>query len=258
MMFDTQISQMSQLLEVIPESGHQKQSSLSPQGREVLLPVEVIQQIVSRISHGESRQKLLWTCCLVSRAWYSAIIGLLYKRPCLNGGNFAAFVTTVCPSRNAHIRRSPLATCVKRLDMGNLVHNSSKSLTARILGRAKGNLAEFIAPQASFSINSLAALSKCTSLTYLDLSLISAGIPTNSLFKTISGLTELKTLLFPRASDRSRHKGQTESWPPKLESLHLAGGSKRYAPKDIDLFTNYSQELMIILFTNTCLSYQGV
>ena len=34
--------------------------------------------------------------------------------------------------------------------MSGLVHNGSKSLTARLLGRVKNNLDEFIAPQASF------------------------------------------------------------------------------------------------------------
>ena len=60
--------------------------------------------------------------------------------------------------------------------MGQLVHDSSKSLTARIIGRLKGSLIEFRAPQASFSVNSLAALSKAVNLVRLDLSLMSAGV----------------------------------------------------------------------------------
>jgi hypothetical protein len=79
----TQISQMSQLLEVVPKSGHHKKSSLSPQDWEVLLPVEVVLQIVSRMSHRESLQKLRCIRCLVSKTWYSATIEL-------NGGNFVA------------------------------------------------------------------------------------------------------------------------------------------------------------------------
>ena len=35
--------------------------------------------------------------------------------------------------------------------MSGLVHNGSKSLTARLLGRVKKRLEEFVAPQASFA-----------------------------------------------------------------------------------------------------------
>jgi len=40
---------------------------------------------------------------------------------------------------------------VRVLDMSMLVHNGSRSLTARILGRLKGSLEYFVAPQASFA-----------------------------------------------------------------------------------------------------------
>jgi hypothetical protein len=138
-------------------------------------------------------------------------------------------VNTVCPSKNAHIRQSALAPLVKRLDMGELVHNASKSLTARLLGRLKGNIEEFIAPQASFGINSFAALSKCSRLRHLGLSLISASISNKLLFQTLKNLQELETLFFPRSSSRDLRgdSGRDETpyeWPPKLKALHLAGG----------------------------------
>ena len=44
-----------------------------------------------------------------------------------------------------------VAELVRVLDMSRLVHNGSKSLTTRILGRVKGNLEEFVAPQAPFA-----------------------------------------------------------------------------------------------------------
>jgi hypothetical protein len=189
---------------------------------EVLLPIEIIQRIVDHIDCLENDQKTLWACCLVSRAWYSGSIERLYDRPYLRGGNFQAFVATVCPSKNAHIRRSQLSELVKKLDMGELVHDGSKSLTARLLGRLKGNLTSFVAPQASFSVNSFAALSKCTNLTYLNLSLMSASIPLGSLFKTLKALSKLETLFFPRTSISAQ---ETKcDWPPGLKTLHLAGG----------------------------------
>ncbi|KAF8859928.1 hypothetical protein BDZ45DRAFT_339289 [Acephala macrosclerotiorum] len=197
----------------------------SKAGREVLLPSEVISHILSYIPHRSSTQGTFWACALVSRAWYSASITTLYGQPFLTGSNFNEFVTTVCPSKNAHIRQSALSVFVKRLDMGDLVHNSSRSLTARLLGRLKGNIEEFVAPQASFAINSFAALSKCTKLRHLDLSLISASISNKLLFSTLKSLTELETLFFPRSSSYDQQaEAEPYSWPPRLKALHLAGG----------------------------------
>lgn len=194
-------------------------------GPEILLPTEIISQIISYIPHRTTTQKTFWACTLVSRAWYAASVGILYDRPFLTGSNFDQFVTTVCPSKNAHIRKSTLSVLVKRLDMGVLVHNASRSLTARLLGRLKGNIEEFIAPQTSFAINSFAALSKCTKLRHLDLSLISASVSNKLLFQTLKSLTELETFFFPRSSSLDQ-QAETDPyiWPQKLQALHLAGG----------------------------------
>jgi hypothetical protein len=201
------------------------QSSNKPHFQEIKLPLEVIIQIVSYIPRRASEQKTLWACCLVSRAWYSATVPRLYDRPYLGGGNFQNFVTTVCPSKNAHIRRSQLAGFVRTLDMGELVHDGSKSLTARLLGRLKGNLIEFTAPQASFSIISFAALSKCTQLTFLNLSLMSASVPTKLLFQTLQSLTHLETFFFPRTSIQDHQLDKDGYiWPSSLKTLHFAGG----------------------------------
>lgn len=194
--------------------------------QETLLPTEVVIQIVSYIPRRAGGQKTLWSCCLVSRVWYSATVPLLYRRPYLGGANFQNFVNTVCPSKNAHIRRSQLAGFVRTLDMGELVHDGSKSLTARLLGRLKGNLIEFTAPQASFSINSFAPLSKCTQLAFLNLSLMSASVSTKLLFQTLQSLVHLETFFFPRTSIQD-HQLDKEGyiWPSALKTLHFAGGT---------------------------------
>ncbi|QSZ32396.1 hypothetical protein DSL72_001970 [Monilinia vaccinii-corymbosi] len=193
--------------------------------QEILLPLEIISHILSYIPRHADTQSTFYSCTLVSRLWYRASICLLYERPYIGGANFNSFVTTVCPSKNAHIRHSALAPLVRRLDMGGLAHNSSRSLTARLLGRLKGNIVEFVAPQASFAINSFPALSKCTQLRYLDLSLISASISTRLLFQTLKTLQDLETLLFPRSSNRDQKRDdEVYEWPPKLRALHLAGG----------------------------------
>jgi hypothetical protein len=204
-----------------------------PSSREILLPTEILTQILSYIPLRPSTQSTFWACSLVSRSWYSASIFSLYSKPHLHGGNFHKFVDTVCPSKNAHIRQSALAVLVTRLDMGELVHNASKSLTARLLGRLKGSIEEFVAPQASFGINAFAALSKCSKLRHLDLSLISASISKRQLFQTLKNLQDLETLFFPRSSssDLRGDSGREETpyeWPPKLKALHLAGGIDDY------------------------------
>lgn len=117
----------------------------------VHLPPEIIIQILSYIPRRPATQSTFYSCCLLSRQWYAVAVHRLYHTPYITGKNFKHFVATICPSVNAHVRKSDLAELVRRLDMGNLVHDGSKSLTARLLGRVKPVLEEFVAPQASFA-----------------------------------------------------------------------------------------------------------
>jgi hypothetical protein len=209
-----------------PGSSAPSQAPRRPEpSREIHLPLEIITQILEYIPRSFGMQRTLWACTLVSRLWYASSIALLYEHPYLSGASFNAFVRTICPSKNAHIRPSSLSVLVRHLDMSSLVHNSSRSLTARLLGRLKGNLESFLAPQASFGINSFAALSKCTKLKMLNLSLISASIPNKLLFQTLKSLQDLEILFFPRSSggDKSVVK-EVYVWPPRMKALHLAGG----------------------------------
>ncbi|ESZ94501.1 hypothetical protein SBOR_5114 [Sclerotinia borealis F-4128] len=219
------LSNASQQSKPVPAPESMAELYRKAPSQEILLPLEIVSHILSYIPRREDTQSTFYSCTLVSRLWYSASISLLYERPYLSGGNFNVFVTTVCPSKNAHVRQSALAPLVRRLDMGGLVHNSSRSLTARLLGRLKGNIVEFVAPQASFAINSFPALSRCTQLRYLDLSLISASISNRLLFRALKTLQHLETLLFPRTSNSDLDKNdEICEWPPKLQGLHLAGG----------------------------------
>jgi len=201
----------------------------NPPTREIPLPPEILSQILIYVSRSPEPQPAIHSCALTSRLWYAVAIPYLYARPSITGSNFSSFISTICPSKNARIRHSPLAPLVIRLDMSRLVHNSSRSLTARLLGRLKPNLEEFVAPQASFAINSFAALSKCTKLRELDLSLISASISNKQLFQTLAPLEKLETLFFPRTSTGLTNRQEEEyKWPPRLEALHLAGGIDNY------------------------------
>lgn len=123
------------------------------------LPPEIILHIFSYLPRGHASQSTYHAATLVSRDWYAAAVPLLYRYPHFSvyryprfsGKKYQSFVATICPSVNAHVRQSALAGFVRKLDVSRLVHDGSKSLTARVLGRLKDNLEEYIAPQTSFS-----------------------------------------------------------------------------------------------------------
>ena len=196
-----------------------------PKSGAIYLPNEIIAQILDYVSGQSSVQQTLASCCLLSHHWYDAAIPMLYHRPRLYGNNFDLFVRTICPSKNAHVLPSPLSSLVKVLDMSHLVHQGSKSTTARLLGRMKGSLEEFVSPVTSFSSHCFPALSKCHQLQKLDLSLVSESPPLPELFKTISHLKSLGALRLPRSSGFGvHHKPSSFSWPSTLQHLSLSGG----------------------------------
>lgn len=122
------------------------------------LPTEILVQIASLILEEGVEddvlgfQSTLHSFCLVSRQWYSAGIEFLYRHPQLARGNsFSLFTNTVCPPIRSRERKVDLGSLVQDLDLSGLVHHSSNSLTARLLGRVKKNLKRFTAPRVSFS-----------------------------------------------------------------------------------------------------------
>lgn len=191
----------------------------------VHLPDEIILQILEYIRHFDGSQKTLASCCLLSRQWYTASVPLLYRRPYLYGKNFDPFLRTMCPSINLHVRKSPLSELVRILDMGSLVHQGSRSLTARLLGRTKNNLEEFVAPQASFAVNCFPALAHSHKLRILDLSLVSESPPLPMLLRAVHHLEQLRVFRLPRSSGFGvHHKPDAFVWPPNIEDLRLSGG----------------------------------
>lgn len=124
--------------------------SQDPQIIPCALPAELLVRVFSLLPHDRLSQSTLHACTLVSHLWCTSSIEQLYKDPWLTSTNFKAFIRTVCPSINPHIRANGLSNFIRRLDMSCLVHDGSKSLTARLLGRVKERLEEFVAPQVSF------------------------------------------------------------------------------------------------------------
>ncbi|KAL9018177.1 MAG: hypothetical protein Q9185_004499 [Variospora sp. 1 TL-2023] len=111
---------------------------------------------------------------------------------------------------------------VKNLNMSSLIHDSSRSLTARILIRLKEGLEVFDAPRTSFAINSLAALSKCQHLRQLNLILVTETISLCQLLHSISKLPRLESLAM-RCKDAPVAQQPDVSWPPSLKSLEVSG-----------------------------------
>ncbi|KAL5366030.1 F-box domain protein [Aspergillus floccosus] len=219
------------------------------------LPTELIVLIVSFVAADEAnrRQSTLYNCCLVSRQWYSAAISFLYERPCLNSGvAFKHFTETISPRIGARSSKLNLGTLVHRLDLHLLVHHSSPSLTARLLGRVKDNLEVFIAPRVSFSTNSLPALSKCLNLRHLDLSLVGDPIAFPSLKRALYKLTKLVSLRLPQSTVLTTD--DPTPWPPSLHRLQVSG---RFSPQDIPLFA-WPPGLTSLALKNTDLTVEHI
>lgn len=135
-------------------------SEIMTSQRYVHLPTEILMHIAKLIfddwldgcADFPHPQVTLQKFCAVSRQWYSAGIEFLYCRPQLSKGNsFSLFVNTVCPPIRSRGRKADLGSLVQFLNLEALVHHSSNSVTARLLGRVKKNLKAFVAPRVSFS-----------------------------------------------------------------------------------------------------------
>ncbi|OJD19697.1 hypothetical protein AJ78_00320 [Emergomyces pasteurianus Ep9510] len=188
----------------------------------LFLPVEIIIQILSYLQEQPTRQHTLYSCCLVSRLWYSAALPLLYEKPYISGANFDNFALAVCPPAQAYAPRGDLGRFVRRLDFSKLVHNLTTSSTTRFLGRVKESVEVFIAPASGFSTVNLGALSKCKKLRSLDLIHVIRKIDFEAIKKAIQHLDNLRRLRLPRCTD-IRTAANHLLWPPNLRKLEISG-----------------------------------
>lgn len=198
------------------------------------LPPEILDRIFDHIPIGYHGQLNHYSICLVSRSWYASAIKRLYHSPSMIGKNFDVLARTLCPSVNANIRKTELARFVHRLDMSKLVYNGSKSLTARVLGRVKGQLEVFTAPAATFSLLAFSALAKCHRLRTLDLEYVIEKIDAVQLLRTVGKLTQLKILYLRMAwvapIDLPKLKDDL-GFPPSLRQLAISGNCETAAAR---------------------------
>ncbi|KAJ4983485.1 hypothetical protein SVAN01_11000 [Stagonosporopsis vannaccii] len=191
------------------------------------LPDEILLEVVAYIEAWDirSKQATLANFSYVNRQWYDVAIQRLYDSPFLTGRAYELFVRTICPSVLAHIKKQNLANLVRVLDLSHIIHQGTKSTTARLLGRTKAGLQVFIAPQASFAVNCWASLSKCEKLRILDLSLVSECISFQSLAQTLRRLGGIEAIYLPRCTTRDEAGALSINvrWPPKMQHLSLSG-----------------------------------
>lgn len=126
----------------------------------VYLPPEILIQIFSYVQpHTDSCSFLLktnaplYTCSLVSRAWYAAAMPSLYSNPILNDCNLDLFLSTVYPYRATTFGDTGNfgLSMIKELHLGLITRFNSGSRilsTKRVIDRCKDKLEVFVAPRA--------------------------------------------------------------------------------------------------------------
>ncbi|KIX93726.1 uncharacterized protein Z520_10632 [Fonsecaea multimorphosa CBS 102226] len=195
-------------------------------GAQVHLPLEIVRLITDHVAsgHGDAAQTSLWACCLVSKTWYAASVAQLYNYPLLSSRNFDLFVRTICPTQRSRRSRVGLENMIKNLDMSRLAYDSSNSLTARLIFRTKLSLERFTSPAVTFSIASLAPLSKCVNLRQLDLSTDYYSISVIDLLSAIAELKHLTSLSLPKGFHilQDIHSVQNLRWPENLARLRAS------------------------------------
>ncbi|OCT54853.1 F-box domain protein [Cladophialophora carrionii] len=221
-------------------------------GAEVRLPVEVIDMIVAHVASSNhlDSQKSLRACCLVSKTWYAASISHLYYRPHLSPRNFDLFARTICPPLKARRARIGIEAMIKHLDLRDIAYESSNSLTSRLINRTKSSLQSFHPPAVTFSVASLAPLSKCVNLALLDMSGDRYSFTLKELLGSIGGLEHLKSLALPK--DMLCEKGQAVTgdlqWPENLTLLHAPGAICSWPRSWDTLFRTWPASLTTLRF----------
>jgi hypothetical protein len=113
-------------------------------------PTEVLFIVISFVNLQDNSQNTLYSCCLVSRSWYSVAVVELYQLPVVKQGRMSLFFfRTMCLSQNDHNIKSSFSEYVKTLDLKFFdVH---ESVTERLLWSVEDGRRVFIGPETSFS-----------------------------------------------------------------------------------------------------------
>lgn len=126
-------------------------------GSQVPLPIEVLDLICHFIKTTQdvTSQSSLAACTLVSKSWCSVCTRHLYEKPIITPAAFEGFTRTICTGVTQKTKRIGLEEFVKHLDLRRIAYESSKSLTARLIGRTSQSLEYFAAPAITFGFDKL-------------------------------------------------------------------------------------------------------
>ncbi|KIV90701.1 hypothetical protein PV10_05329 [Exophiala mesophila] len=225
-------------------------------GAEVVLPAEVIDSISIHVMQFDQYQSSLASCCLVNRSWYAGFIAGLYAYPIITQRNFEYFARTLS-SPVTKKTKVGLEHLVKRLDLSSIAYESSKSLTARLLGRVKNSLEFFASPAITFSLTSLAPLSKCYNLHHLDLSADGYQLGLGKILATVSHLEQLSTLKLPTDAFAVQPEVASLMWPPNLRFVQLTDRLPN-SSKNWDDVLRSLPKTVTTLRIHGCLNYDSV
>ncbi|WBW72676.1 F-box protein Pof5 [Schizosaccharomyces osmophilus] len=149
----------------------------------------------------------------ICRNAFSGGLPVIYFFPKLNAKNYAKFFNT--------ISETDFGKLVHHINLTNISYTSKASITSRLLRRCAENLESFSGPQTGLGFTALRALSNCTRLKKIDLSVLSERIDLQYLFAGIRNLQYLEYIDFPALSKFS--PGHNECWPPSLVHIGFAG-----------------------------------
>ncbi|EEP80662.1 conserved hypothetical protein [Uncinocarpus reesii 1704] len=205
--------------------------------RHIYLPPEILCTIFSYIEDQSQANATLRSCCLVCRQWCSVATPFLYREPSIKSGNFAAFAAAVIsPINQPHSQRSDLGQYVRTLDLSELVHHSTNSMTAKLLRAVRQGLELFIAPGRSISSLNLLSISKCQNLQILDLSLVLTELSFGDVKNATKNLTSLTTLRLPKNTSLSLAANDVP-WPPNLTVFQFGGDDPADIPRFAEEFS---------------------
>jgi hypothetical protein len=120
-------------------------------GDAVHLPSEVLYTIMSYVKLQQDSQRTLYFCCLVSRAWHSEAVILLYQDPVLEEERYLSFVRAMRPSNSIPDLQIPLSEYVKTMDLSALPAAVADRVAQNLLARVERGLEGFVAPVTRFS-----------------------------------------------------------------------------------------------------------
>lgn len=224
-------------------------------GDEIPLPIEVVEQIVFHIANNDadphSRQRRLWSLCLVSSSWYSVAVKWLYQAPLLDTKNFELLARTLCPPLRAKDRAIGLEDLVMHLHMADLAYITTRATTAKLLRRTRKSLQSFSAPSYSMSISSLAPISKLTVLQHLDLSRDRYDFSLTDLLRATQHLGDLRFLSLPRGAVdiyRQNDHAAPPLWPPGLVSLQVNASVPSTPEQRLYFFSDLPERIKALTF----------